>query len=325
MSDSFDPDAWPSAGGSEGKGGSSARKDKSPYNDDPYDTFDFDDDPSTTGAGRSSDDFNFNFDDFGDQPAAAPRSTPLATSSRRNDDEPNGKSEDDDPYGDDPYADDSFSNSGKGGYDDGFDDDYGKNGYDDDDYQDELDQFDREPQAGGDRKRKLIGILAVVFLLGAVGIGVTTFLGSDGGGEATAPEQAQPPTEQQGEAPAAPAEGETLPAEVTEAASQGLAAWGRFAINGEITEVQPYFVQDGPQFTRFESEAADIRNRALAGPAMEMTMNEPTGTKVSEDWLVRGTVTVTRPGEEAQNFPWELRMTRQSERSPWQILTVRQF
>lgn len=330
MSDSFDPDAWPSAGGAGGSGdkkGSSSNS-SSGFNDDPYDTFDFDDDISTTGSGSksgaSNDDFNFNFDDF-DEPTRQQKPSPVATSRRDDGDD------DDDPYGDDPY---STVGAGKAdsGYGDDFDDDYGSD-YGNDQYDDEFDQFDREPQGGGDGKRKLIAAAAVVFLLGAVGFGAVTFFGGDDGQTAQAPTdqqqaqnqpQAQAPEQPQSQTPA-PAANQAVPEDVVKAANDGLASWGRFAINGDLTEVQPYFVKDGPQYDRFETEANDIKSKAVGGAAMEMKMSDPQGTQVGNDWLVRGSVSVTRPGEQAQNFPWELRMTRQSDRSPWQILTVRQY
>jgi len=43
------------------------------------------------------------------------------------------------------------------------------------------------------------------------------------------------------------------------------------------------------------------------------------------DWIVRGVVVVTRTGESTMNYPWEIRLRRQSPSDPWQISTVRPY
>jgi hypothetical protein len=43
------------------------------------------------------------------------------------------------------------------------------------------------------------------------------------------------------------------------------------------------------------------------------------------EWTVRGTATWARPGEQTQNFNWEIELVRASDRQPWLIQSVRQF
>jgi hypothetical protein len=90
--------------------------------------------------------------------------------------------------------------------------------------------------------------------------------------------------------------------------------------------VQPYFVNDGPQYDQFKTEVAALQAKPPGGAAMVFTMTSPTYTKLDNNtWLVKGNVRAARPGEQAGNYPWELHLTRKSAQDPWLILSVRQY
>jgi hypothetical protein len=333
MPESFDPDAWPHGGSNNPSNGRGPQK---PDNDD-FDPFGFDDEqPAKEQASQGNDDASFSYD-FDDEPAGPAKqgsasqasSSPIATSQGYAD-------EDDDLYSDpfgstggssDTSYDDDFSFND--GYDDDFDDDFDK-GYDDDF------DFDREPSGGGDNKRKLMGIGAGVLLIGALGFGAVSFLGN-GDTQTAAPQddavqgEVQSPAEQPTqEAPSAPS-GDTgtpapLPADVDAALSEALGAWGVFAVSGNLDEVRPYFVNDSQQFQKFQTESETLQAEPVEGEpfSMEMTQAEAVETDTG-DWIISGVVETTRPGEVEQRFPWEIRMTRQSERDQWMVSGVRQY
>lgn len=325
MSDTFDPDTWPTGGGDESRapvptGGSrSVRR----TDDDEYDALAFDEtaaepDAVVTRTERTAvgvherdgdDDWDFGFDE---EPTIGPRGG-------------KGRSERED------Y--------------DSYDD---ENDRYDDEYDDEYDEFDREPKEKRGIARRVVAFLAVACLLGALAFGASALLGGDD------EPAAQPPTEQPSDqpldttdttaisgtdpaltpspgAPSAGPGGETgtiqvAPPAVLEATDRALRAWGEFAVAGDLDIVRPYFAAEGKQFATFEAEAREIQARPPGGPPMSFVMRDAQTVSVNPNvWTIKGRVEVTREGEEPQNFPWEVRLERRSERDPWQVLTVGQY
>jgi len=108
-----------------------------------------------------------------------------------------------------------------------------------------------------------------------------------------------------------------------DATKAALAAWGRFATTGDLDSVRPYFAADGPQFARFQDEVDE--HHAFGGPvayafaAQSLEVGAPLR---DGERVVRTAVTVTRPGEYAQRFDWEL-VVRQDADGGWRVWTVR--
>ena len=108
---------------------------------------------------------------------------------------------------------------------------------------------------------------------------------------------------------------------VVAVASDALEAWGRFGVSGRVDDVAPYFDPDGPQFARFREEASAIAARPAGPPAYRFAMSDPSVERRGEDWVVRGPVVVSRPGEADRRYDWELVVRRRN--GGWAVWTVR--
>ncbi len=309
MSDKFDPDAWPYSTEETTTPGGSGQTTRRTDDDDAYDPLDFDTSDENYSDPQTSDDFGYD-----DEPT---------TGSHARDDQP---------------ADDDFSsfddNLNDFGNDD-FDDDDFNGTYDsyDDDYDDDF-NGDNEGNGGGGLGRKLLGALAVILVVLAVGAGAKAVLG--GGGDNTATTQT---TQTSGTAdpnattntssgdPAATTPPAQVPKEVVDAMNAALTAWGQFAVDGNLETVRPYFLNDGPQFDRFQVESPEIKAKATGGPAFSFAMSSDAQWTSTEDgnWVAKGTVTVSSPGKRQQTYPWEITVSRLTENEPWKVWSVRQY
>jgi hypothetical protein len=117
--------------------------------------------------------------------------------------------------------------------------------------------------------------------------------------------------------------GAAAPASSDAVAATGAAleAWGRFTATGDLAEVAPYFHSGGPQFLRFQDDAAGIaaRRRPPASFAVSSLENGPGGNRQQ---VVTGTIVVTRAGEGEKQVDWEFLLFRDPE-SGWQVWTVK--
>jgi hypothetical protein len=112
-------------------------------------------------------------------------------------------------------------------------------------------------------------------------------------------------------------------------ARRGLAAWGEFAISGDLTKLDGTFWKDGLQYQKLAKEAPALRSKRTGPPPYQFALTpsrvqdardrEPSGQKI-----VRGTVRVTRPGERTQTFNWDVYLRRVPNSNPerWAIWTV---
>lgn len=82
---------------------------------------------------------------------------------------------------------------------------------------------------------------------------------------------------------------------------EALSAWGRFAVTGDLAEVEPWFVIDGPQYRQFEDEAAAAQR--VGGDAYRVTFEQAESDPVDPN-RVRGRVVFVRSGEASQSFDW---------------------
>ncbi|HUP70360.1 MAG TPA: hypothetical protein VM142_11160 [Acidimicrobiales bacterium] len=107
-----------------------------------------------------------------------------------------------------------------------------------------------------------------------------------------------------------------------ESAQGALAAWGRFAVSGDLKQLDGWLVPDGPQYRSLAREAAELAARPPAPPAYEVRLTDPTvmsvtGTRAT----LRGDVTWTRGGEVDQRYQWEI-VLRRAPRGRWLLWTV---
>jgi hypothetical protein len=89
---------------------------------------------------------------------------------------------------------------------------------------------------------------------------------------------------------------------------QALADWGEFAVTNDLAEVKDSFWANGPQYKQLAQEAAKRKGeRPLGPPPYTMTMSGVQVIKPREDQrILRGKVLMTRPGEQPQNFNWDV-------------------
>lgn len=108
-----------------------------------------------------------------------------------------------------------------------------------------------------------------------------------------------------------------------EAARASLAAWGRFAATGDLTEVRRSFVAGGPQLTQLEAQAGRITPpTGLSAPGYVVTLTDPRSEAAPGVASVTGTVVWSRSGEADRAYHWAI-VLHQAEDGSWRLFTVR--
>jgi hypothetical protein len=109
---------------------------------------------------------------------------------------------------------------------------------------------------------------------------------------------------------------------------KALADWGRFAVSNNLRDVRESFWANGPQYKQLAREAKERKGEAIGPPPYTMTM---TGVQViapsdrADQRVLRGQVQMTRPGEEPQNFNWDVWLQRdEASDGRWRLWTVRE-
>jgi hypothetical protein len=246
------------------------------------------------------------------------------------------------------FKDNGDNNEYRDEFDD-YDDDFSAYEDDDDNFSDDYDDDDnfddREPGDSGNGKR-IVAVVGALVIAGLLGGGALLLLGGGNGDKSATPTTQKSATTQtqntqkssttNSSTPAntgtsTPANNSGVqtpaPSDVTTTLDNALTAWGKFAVDGDLNDVKPYFVEDSKQYDRFKLDAASIASQPPGGPPITVKMASPQ-TFAGDDantWLIRGNVSWTRSGEQPQNFNWEIRMVRASDKQPWQISSVRQY
>jgi hypothetical protein len=106
---------------------------------------------------------------------------------------------------------------------------------------------------------------------------------------------------------------------------QALNDWGRFAVTNDLGVIKDSFWANGPQYKQLAKEA-EARDKPLGGPAYTVTMS---GVQVidarADQRVLRGRVQLTRPGEVAQTYSWDVWMQRDDAAGGrWRLWTVRE-
>jgi hypothetical protein len=109
---------------------------------------------------------------------------------------------------------------------------------------------------------------------------------------------------------------------------KALADWGEFAVSNDLGDVKESFWANGPQYKQLAKEARARKGKPPGPPPYKMTM---TGVQViapsdrPDQRVLRGQVQMTRPGEEPQNFNWDvwLQLDEASD-GRWRLWTVRE-
>ena len=100
-----------------------------------------------------------------------------------------------------------------------------------------------------------------------------------------------------------------------------MAAWGEFAVTGDLTLVTGLFVVHGPQLEQLRGEAAALLADPLGPPPYEFEVRDP--VVMMEDpgeAIVAAQVVMTRIGETPQEFDWRIHLHQIG--GTWQLWTV---
>ena len=107
-----------------------------------------------------------------------------------------------------------------------------------------------------------------------------------------------------------------------EAAQQALDAWGRFAVTGDLEELNGHFHPDGPQYAQLQDEASAVRARSDGGPPYSFEIEDANVDALREQRaLLHIKVTLNRPGEPVRSYRWELELVHQPQ-DGWTVWTV---
>ncbi len=110
-------------------------------------------------------------------------------------------------------------------------------------------------------------------------------------------------------------------AAVLDAMDRALAAWGEFAVTGDLTLVAGFFVVHGPQLEQLRGEAAALLAEPLGPPPYVFEVHDPVVTMEDPgEAIVAAQVVMARPGEPPQEFDWRIHLHQTGD--TWQLWTV---
>lgn len=104
------------------------------------------------------------------------------------------------------------------------------------------------------------------------------------------------------------------------AVTGAMAAWGRFAVTGDLEEVSPWFAPDGPQYRQFEEEAEMLSSAPIGPPPYTVLVEDLHVEEWDGGARAEGGFVFVRTGEPSQSFHWVIELTRRGGR--WQVWTV---
>ncbi|MFP3914154.1 MAG: hypothetical protein ACLFWM_04715 [Actinomycetota bacterium] len=101
---------------------------------------------------------------------------------------------------------------------------------------------------------------------------------------------------------------------------EGMEAWGRFAVAGDLGEVAPWFSPEGPQWRQFQAEAPALSDHPLGDPPYTVTVADLVLSREDPRTRVEATVTFVRTGEPSQTFRWVVVLVGEGEdRAIWTV------
>lgn len=108
--------------------------------------------------------------------------------------------------------------------------------------------------------------------------------------------------------------------DVTSVIEKAMAAWGRFAVSGDLDEVEPFFVVDGPQYLLFVEEAVALAATPPGPPPYRVLVEIADVMRDAAETQVEAGVRFVRTGEPSQSFRWVIVVRRV--RGEWKVWTV---
>ena len=121
----------------------------------------------------------------------------------------------------------------------------------------------------------------------------------------------------------APPEGALSVSQVPlEAAQDALDAWGRFAVTGDLGELDGHFHPDGPQYAQLLDEAPAVGARGDGGPPYEFQIEDATVEVLkARRARLHVDVTLTHPSEAARQYQWQVVLVAGPD-DDWRLWTV---
>lgn len=160
-----------------------------------------------------------------------------------------------------------------------------------------------------------------VYAAGRDGASVPAPIKSDAGSTSTATSHPRPvPSTMATPHPRLPSTAPPSSPDARTVLSDGLAAWGRFAVTGNLDTVAPWFSDEGPQWERFASEAPGLAADPLGDPPYRVMVEASNMTGDAGEMRVDARVRFVRTGEPSQSFRWQILLRKQSD--GWRIWTV---
>lgn len=92
--------------------------------------------------------------------------------------------------------------------------------------------------------------------------------------------------------------------DVLSVVEEAMAAWGRFAVSGDLDEVEPFFAVDGPQYRLFVEESATLAAAPPGPPPYRVVVEIADVMRDAAETQVEARVRFVRTGEPSQSFRW---------------------
>lgn len=107
---------------------------------------------------------------------------------------------------------------------------------------------------------------------------------------------------------------------VEESVDAAMAAWGRFAVSGDLQELGGWFAVDGPQYRQFEGEAKQLASDPIGPPAYSVVVEDLRVERSEGEARAGGRFVFVRTGEASRSYSWVVVLTRGGGR--WVVWTV---
>lgn len=178
------------------------------------------------------------------------------------------------------------------------------------------------------------GRMAAAGLLVALAGGALAVGGASGSEQGVSPATTPPPTSGEvlpvstvgvvsvttGDPTGSSSSAPTGDGDVPRVVEEALAAWGRFAVSGDLDEVEPFFVVDGPQYRLFVEEAVTLAGSPPGPPPYRVLVEIFDVVRDVAEVRVEARVRFVRTGEPSQSFRWVIVVRRIGH--DWKVWTV---
>jgi hypothetical protein len=108
--------------------------------------------------------------------------------------------------------------------------------------------------------------------------------------------------------------------DVLSVVEEAMAAWGRFAVSGDLDEVEPFFAVDGPQYRLFVEEAVALAVAPPGPPPYRVSVETSDLVGDAAEARVEARVRFIRTGEPSQSFRWVIVVRRVGD--DWKVWSV---